>query len=1285
LIINKKNVLNRLIFCFLVFSTAFLPLYAQITNSFSNELKGIPFHANFSRKEYNAHNQNFGIAQDDRNVIFVANKQGILQFDGKNWQTIKGTENRLFYSIAKARDGVIYAGGYGEIGKIAYSAIGQTYYQSLTPQIPKKYQGFKEVWSTYPCKEGVIFQTENTLFWFKKEKLFKTLTPDNGSFYLSFLCNQDYYVFNSAEGLFKLVGGELEPIQSLTTIKGVIAVLSAGKNLPRQFLVLSDYDGFYLYDGNDFFRQSFPCDALLRKYIPYHAISLSDGNIAIATFNGGIIIINASGEVLARYHKGNILQDDQVISLFEDKEGGIWCALNNGISRIEWSLPLTYFGSGQGLNGSVKAIDFFQGRCFVATSAGLFYHSGNKNLPGTIPYFELLYNLSQQFWDIKAVRDGVFAASSNGLLFIDPLLNVTTLDKRSFLAIANHTDNDNMLVAGGDKFICIWIKDRGQWKLRQSYEGLSGLVRSIVIENDSTLWIATDQEGIDKLVINRNGQHTLQNYTQKQNIPTLNENLLFLWNSKLLVSTPIGLLAYRAKENKFDKKPEVQFKIENKVARVYDFKYDSLSKVYYVLVALESEERIYAYRYHNTTQRWEQVFCPLLRLGNFGANSLQFKKGALWICGTEGLARFDYSNKKSLIKLENHNFMSIINKMTSKKDSLLYANNPFSLKENEKKSMVIDYSLNELKFDFAAPYFTGNRNLEFQYYLKGFDEGWSDWTSDNSKSYTNLPEGDYTFSVRARNIFGNIGSIDSVSFQILPPWYRTIFAYFAYVILFFALLYLIIKSRLKRLEQEKRILEEKVRERTLEIARQNEEITAKAREIQNSYNRLHVLSAIGQELTAKLEIDSIFEALFRHIKQLMDADIFGVYTYTPEEEVLIFRVGTENNDSILPPYLFIREEEHLAIWCFKNRTPLLINNFAQEYNLFLVKRTGETDRYPASQLYFPLVKEDSILGVLTVQSDKPNAYQSYHLDTLKSMAAYTIIAFDNARAYHQIELQKKELETAYVSISEQNENLNKAYQQINYKNAEITDSILYARRIQESILPSIEEIKIALPFSFIYYKPRDIVSGDFYWFYAQNNKVVIAAADCTGHGIPGAFMSVMGSSLLNQIVIEQKIFMPEFILTELDERVRKNLHQDEEERGSLDGMDLALCSIDLATQTLYFSGANNPLYYISNNEFQQIPANKFAIGGKSYATKKFTKQQIEYHAGDSFYLFTDGYADQFGGPLNKKLLYKKFKEKLLEIHTLPPEEQCAYLDTFFQNWKGDNEQVDDVLIIGFRL
>lgn len=1275
----------NLTFYFFIFFGAFFVLHAQNGNSnFKNEPKGVPFHANFSRKEYNAHNQNFCVAQDDRNMIFVSNKQGILQFDGKNWQTIKGTENKLFYSITKAQNGAIYAGGYGEIGKIAYSPIGEPYYQNLNTELPKAYQSFGEVWTTYPYKDGVIFQTENALFWLQKDKLVKALTPRNGSFYLSFLCSQNYYVFNNLEGLFKLVGGKLEPIQTLTNIKGVVAVLPVSKTLPHQFLALSDFDGFYLYDGNDFIRQQFPCDALLKKYIPYHAISLSDGNIAIATFNGGVIIINTEGEVLARYHKGNILQDDQVISLLEDKEGGIWCALNNGISRIEWSVPITYFGAAQGLNGSVKAIDFFQDQCFVATSAGLFYHSPGKTFNSAIPHFELFNNLSQQFWDIKAVSDGVFAASANGLLFIDPLLNTTILDKKTFLSIANN-GNDNMLVAGGDKFLSIWIKDKRQWRHKQSYEGLSGLIRSIVIENDSTLWLSTEQEGIDKLVIHRNGKYTLENYNQKHNIPALHENLLFIWNHKVLASTNIGLLAYEPKQNSFRKKPEIHFKIRNKIGKVYDFKYDSLNKIYYVLIALESEEKIYAYRYNNVTRQWEDVFSPLLRLGNFGANSLRFSRGALWVCGTEGLARLDYQNKKAFLKLQDHSFMVIINKMVSKKDSLLYFNNPFSLKGNNKPPIVIDYSLNEVKFDFAAPYFNGNQNLEYQYYLKGFDEDWSDWTSDNAKSYTNLPEGVYTFSVKARNIFGNVSSIDSISFQILPPWYRTIIAYLAYVILFFASLYLIIKNRLKRLEEEKKELEEKVIERTFKIARQNEEIMAKAQEIQDSYNRLNVLSTIGQELTAKLEIESIFDTLFRHIRQLMDADVFGIYMYIPEEEILAFRVGTEQNDSTLPPYLFIREEENLAIWCFKNRTPILISNFAQEYNLFLVKLTGEAGNYPASQLYFPLVKDDSILGVLTVQSNKPNAYQSHHLDTLKSMAAYTVIAFDNARAYNQIGLQKKELETAYVSISEQNENLNKAYQQINYKNAEITDSILYARRIQESILPSIEEIKIVLPFSFIYYKPRDIVSGDFYWFYAQNNKVVIAAVDCTGHGVPGAFMSVMASSLLNQIVIEQKIFMPEFILAELDERVRKNLHQDEEERGSLDGMDLALCSIDLTKQTLYFSGANNPLYYISGNELQQIPTNKFAIGGKSYETKKFTKQEIEYHSGDSFYLFTDGYADQFGGPLNKKLLYKKFKEKLLEIHTLPAQEQCAYLDTFFQDWKGDNEQVDDVLIIGFRL
>jgi serine phosphatase RsbU (regulator of sigma subunit) len=255
---------------------------------------------------------------------------------------------------------------------------------------------------------------------------------------------------------------------------------------------------------------------------------------------------------------------------------------------------------------------------------------------------------------------------------------------------------------------------------------------------------------------------------------------------------------------------------------------------------------------------------------------------------------------------------------------------------------------------------------------------------------------------------------------------------------------------------------------------------------------------------------------------------------------------------------------------------------------------------------------------------------------------------------------------------------------ISYKNREITDSLIYAKRIQSAILPDIKLIYKALENSFIYYVPKDIVSGDFYGYAQKNNKIIIAAADCTGHGVSGAFMSMIGSSLFNQIINERNITTPSLILDELNEGVIRSLKQRDSE--SHDGMDIAICCFDLSTNTVEYAGANRPLWMVRNNTIITYQANKFPIGGLQILhDDKFTNHEIKLESNDTIYIFSDGFADQFGGEFGKKLMTKHFKKVLLSIQNLSMPEQEKYLQNLFENWKGNNEQVDDVLVIGIRI
>ncbi len=296
---------------------------------------------------------------------------------------------------------------------------------------------------------------------------------------------------------------------------------------------------------------------------------------------------------------------------------------------------------------------------------------------------------------------------------------------------------------------------------------------------------------------------------------------------------------------------------------------------------------------------------------------------------------------------------------------------------------------------------------------------------------------------------------------------------------------------------------------------------------------------------------------------------------------------------------------------------------------------------------------------------------------------YALLKMRDALAENERVLEQKVKErTAEVvrqkeEIEEQNLKISKLY-------TEVTDSIRYAKRIQEAILPPAEVIKKYLSESFVLYRPKDIVSGDFYWFETYENKSYLAAVDCTGHGVPGAFMSIVGYNILNYALSSTKGGSPAQILDVLNKGVSNTLHKTSNVEAK-DGMDVAMCTIHHDTNILEYAGAYNPLYIVRDNEVLKIKADKFPIGSyHENPNLHYSNHKIELKKGDAVYIFSDGYADQFGGPKGKKLMYKRFREILLEIVDLPAHEQQKRLLDYFLDWKGSLEQVDDILILGFK-
>ncbi len=329
---------------------------------------------------------------------------------------------------------------------------------------------------------------------------------------------------------------------------------------------------------------------------------------------------------------------------------------------------------------------------------------------------------------------------------------------------------------------------------------------------------------------------------------------------------------------------------------------------------------------------------------------------------------------------------------------------------------------------------------------------------------------------------------------------------------------------------------------------------------------------------------------------------------------------------------------------------------------------------------------------------------SFLLSVNISMTFY--LARDFARMNKKLQEQLKEIKSLFHKtieqeverkkiLEQQNENLEQMVSirtnevmiqktEIENKNRDLNDNLNYARRIQEAILPDLNHIRQSLKDFFIIYKPKDIVSGDFYFFSKNKEKIIIAIADCTGHGVTGAFMSMIGTSLLNQLINENGILEPGKILQELSHGIFEALNQSESNVN--DGMDIAICAIDLNNYSIIFAGANRPLWAFVNHELVVIKPTKAAIGGsQNTSTTLFNEHSLQLNKGDTIYLFTDGYADQFGGLEGKKIMSKQFKSLLIENQHLSMNEQELFLTKYMNEWMGTFPQIDDILVAGIRL
>jgi serine phosphatase RsbU (regulator of sigma subunit)/putative methionine-R-sulfoxide reductase with GAF domain len=452
------------------------------------------------------------------------------------------------------------------------------------------------------------------------------------------------------------------------------------------------------------------------------------------------------------------------------------------------------------------------------------------------------------------------------------------------------------------------------------------------------------------------------------------------------------------------------------------------------------------------------------------------------------------------------------------------------------------------------------------------------------------------------------------------------------------------------------------------LAASKKEIEAQKVEIEHAYSNIKIISDIGQDITATLDFKELIQTVNDNLSTLMDATFFGVGVVNHEEGKIEFtdfiKTGKvkENHTELLA------DTTKFSAWCVKQRKTILLGDIDKEYQKYI--HSSEfvvTPNMPKSMIYMPLIVEDKVIGVITVQSNNRYAYKEIDVKILQTLDSYIAIAMSNITSY----------------------------QVINNKNRHITDSIRYAQTIQQAILPSAKQLNEVFTDHFVLYKPKDIVSGDVYWLdhipaeelipseREYGDMTFFAIVDCTGHGVPGGFMSMVANHLLSEIINVKRVYSPDVVLETLDLRVRETLKQ--YDKVNDDGMDIALCQIRRVGNKvkILYAGARRPLYFLrkSTGVLDFLKGDRASIGGMHRKEHAFTKKELFLDGGDYIYMHTDGLTDQNGGDL-QKFSTKRLREFIVNTSHLSIAQQGEMLNKALTNFMKEEEQRDDIAVVG---
>jgi ligand-binding sensor domain-containing protein len=729
---------------------------------------GVPFIINHSRSTYNASTQNWAITQDQRGFMYFGNNDGVMIFDGTTWRVHPTPNGSVVRSLLAIGD-TVYAGSFEEIAYMAPNLSGEMIYHSLTHLIPRQFTNFDEIWNIYNIGKNIYFHSFNYLFIYNNETI-RVIEPLSNFGRLHRVNNQ-LYVVDIDHGLMQVKDDGLLPISnhpvfSRNEITGMLALNN------NDLLICTSGEGVFVWDGQKLFPWESLINEALTEYNLFSALKLSDGSFAFGTIRNGVFITDRNGVVLQHLNRYKGLQNNTILTLYEDRRNNLWLGLDNGIDFLEVSSPLTILNYNYNIESSYASI-LHNGIMYIGTNQGLYALEANKINNSTESKFRLIKGTEGQVWSLEVINNALLCGHNTGCFQVDGFTARKISDIRGFWSFTKMPYNQNIVLAGTYSGLVRlqWVE--GRWRFLNEMEGFKESSRNKIFDRNFDLWIAHGYKGIFKIGFSQNFDAISEVvfFGTEAGLPETLPYTIQLINNEIVVSTYSGLHTFDNFTNKFipNKKLNNIFASKGFIDMLRE---DSNGNIWYftpqhmgVMRLLEDGT------YRDVSAPFSRINENLLPAFN---NIYIASNDNVFIGSQSGLIHYDPTMIKDYTFAEAVFIKSATFYGKTQSRNFYY---------NSDDLVELPFSLNSVSFRYTIPAYENPSRLRFSYRLKGFDNQWSEWDGMNFKEYTNLREGNYVFEIKAINAFGAQSSIESFSFKIAAPFFRSNLAYAIYSLL----------------------------------------------------------------------------------------------------------------------------------------------------------------------------------------------------------------------------------------------------------------------------------------------------------------------------------------------------------------------------------------------------------------------------------------------------------------------------------------------------------------------